>query len=114
MNGNFNGIRLRKITSRKTYTTAHGTVLESFRVAEFLPDLETALRLDAPVLLILSNATIEGNIVAFSAPFTSLYISFHLTLKDAKIFATELIVNALTFFGERICELLCEFDSEFA
>ena len=32
MNGTFNGIRLRKITSRKTYTTEPGTVLDSFRV----------------------------------------------------------------------------------
>ena len=34
MNGNFNGIRLlRKINSRKKYSTARETVLESFRVA---------------------------------------------------------------------------------
>jgi len=67
MNGSFNGIRLRKIASRKTYTTAHGTILESFRVAEIVRDLETALRLGDPAVLILGNATIEGTIVAFSA-----------------------------------------------
>jgi hypothetical protein len=67
MKGNFNGIRLRNITSRKTYSTNHGTVLESFHITEFPDDMETALRLGAPALLVLASGTIQGMIVAFSA-----------------------------------------------
>jgi len=67
MNGNFNGIRLRKITSRKITTTDRGTTLYSFHTPERLPELEATLRLVAPALLILGNETIEGKIVHYSA-----------------------------------------------
>ena len=67
MNGSFNGIRLRKITSRKITTTDRETTLYSFRASGILPDLEAILRLQAPGLLILSNETIEGTIVHSSA-----------------------------------------------
>jgi len=67
MNGTFNGIRLRKITSRKITTTDRGTTLYSFRASGILPELEAVLRLQAPGLLILSNETVEGTIVHYSA-----------------------------------------------
>ena len=59
MNGNFNGVRLRKITSRKITTTDRGTTLYSFRASGILPELEAVIRLQAPALLILSNETVE-------------------------------------------------------
>jgi hypothetical protein len=67
MNGSFNGIHLRKITSRKITTTDRGTTLYSFRASGILPELEAVLRLQVPALLILSNETVEGTIVHFSA-----------------------------------------------
>jgi hypothetical protein len=67
MHGNFNGIRLQKITSRKITTTDRGTTLYSFHTPERLPELEAILRLDVPALLILSNETVEGTIVHYSA-----------------------------------------------
>jgi hypothetical protein len=65
MNGSFNGILLRKITSRKITTTDHGTILYSFRVAERLLELEAIVTLEVPALLM--NKTIEGTIVHYSA-----------------------------------------------
>jgi len=59
VNGNFNGVRLRKITSRKITTTDRGTTLYSFRASGILPELEAVIRLQAPALLILSNETVE-------------------------------------------------------
>jgi hypothetical protein len=67
MNGTFNGIRLRKITSRAITSTGSGTVLSSFRAAGHVPELEAVLRLYAPALLILSKETVEGKIVHYSA-----------------------------------------------
>ena len=67
MDGTFNGIRLRKITSRKITTTERGTTLYSFHTPERLPELEAILRLDAPAVLILSHETVEGKIVHYSA-----------------------------------------------
>jgi hypothetical protein len=67
MNGSFNGIRLRKITSRKITATDRGTMLYSFRASGILPDLEAVLRLQTPGLLILSNEIVEGKIVHYNA-----------------------------------------------
>jgi hypothetical protein len=67
MNGTFNGIHLRRITSRKITTTDRGTTLYSFRAAGILPELEAVLRVQAPALLILGNETVEGTIVHYSA-----------------------------------------------
>jgi hypothetical protein len=67
MHGNFNGIRLRNITSRKITTTDRGTTLYSFRVTGNLPELEAVLQLQTPALLILSNEAVEGTIVHYSA-----------------------------------------------
>jgi hypothetical protein len=60
MNGNFNGVRLRNITSREITKSGRGMTLYTFRVTEFPDDLEPALRLGAPGLLILSSETVEG------------------------------------------------------
>jgi hypothetical protein len=67
MNGNFNGIRLRRITSRQITTTDCGTTIYSFRASGHLPEFEAGLRLQAPALLILGNETVEGKIVHFDA-----------------------------------------------
>ena len=67
MHGTFNGIHLRKITSGSINPTDRGTILSSFRVAERVPTLEAVLRLDIPRLLILSNETVQGTIVHYSA-----------------------------------------------
>ena len=67
MQGNFNGIRLRNITSRMITATDRGTTLYSFRISGHLPELEAALRLQISALLILSHETIEGTVVHFSA-----------------------------------------------
>jgi hypothetical protein len=67
MNGSFNGIRLRKTTSRKITITDRGTTLYSSRASGSLPELEAVLRLQAAALLILPNETIEGTIVHYSA-----------------------------------------------
>ena len=67
MNGTFNGIRLRNITSRKITTTDRGTTLYSFQVTEFPDNLEPVLRLGEPGLLILARDTVEGTIVHYSA-----------------------------------------------
>ena len=67
MNGNFNGIRLRNITSREITKSGRGTTLYTFRVTEFPDDLEPVLRLGTPALLILSSETVEGAIANYSA-----------------------------------------------
>jgi hypothetical protein len=67
MHGTFNGIQLRRITSRKILKTRNGVTLSSFRVSEPAPALEEKLRLGAPGLLILSDEVVEGKIVHFSA-----------------------------------------------
>jgi hypothetical protein len=67
MYGTFNGIHLRKISSRKITTTDRGTTLYSFRASGVLPELEAVLRLQAPGLLILGYETVEGTIVHYSA-----------------------------------------------
>jgi hypothetical protein len=83
MNGNFNGIRLRKITSRKITTTDRGTTLYSFRAAGILPDLGAVLQFQAPALLILSNETVEGTIVHYSANVQARYeVRMELTVKQ--------------------------------
>jgi hypothetical protein len=67
MHGTFNGIRLRRISSVETQSTATA-ILTTFRVLERpLRDLEAELQLNAPGLLILSNREIEGSIASFSS-----------------------------------------------
>ena len=73
MYGTFNGIHLRKITSRKVTTTDRGTILYSFRASGVLPDLDAVLRLQVPALLILGNETIKGTVVRYSANLHSGY-----------------------------------------
>jgi hypothetical protein len=75
MNGTFNGIRLSSITFQKLTPTRQGTILYSFRVAGKLPnpELEAALLLQAPALLILGNVTIEGLIASYSEDIVSGY-----------------------------------------
>jgi hypothetical protein len=67
MYGTFNGIHLRKVTSRKITTTDRGTTLYSFRASGVLPELEAVLRLYAPGLLILGYETVDGTIVRYNA-----------------------------------------------
>jgi len=68
MNGTFNGLALRKITSVKTTAGPPGLVRKTFRViAGPLPELEQRLKLNAPALLILSDQEIEGTIVHYAA-----------------------------------------------
>ena len=78
VSGCFNGIELRKITSRKITTTDNGATLYSFRASEFPADLEPTLRLGGPGLLILSHETIEGTIAHYSA---NAQLGFEVTLK---------------------------------
>ena len=73
MNGTFNGVQLRRITSRHDTTDPTGTTLISFRVLDVIPALEEKLRLNEPALLILSDAIIEGRIVHYSANIQSGY-----------------------------------------
>ena len=70
MHGTFNGVQLRRITSRKIGSSPTGSKLEGFRVLDRLPELEARLNLNAPALLILSDEIIEGRIVHFSADLT--------------------------------------------
>ncbi len=67
MHGTFNGIQLRRISSRSVTKTERGTTLSSFRVIDGGILLEAQLRLGARALLILSDETIEGRIVHFNA-----------------------------------------------
>ena len=66
MYGTFNGIHLRKVTSRKITTTNRGTTLYSFRASGALPELEAVLRLHAPGLLILGHERVDGTIVRYN------------------------------------------------
>ena len=68
MNGTFNGLPLRNISSISTQKEASGITRHSFRVlTKTQPKLEELLRLHAPALLILSNKEIEGTIVHYVA-----------------------------------------------
>jgi len=68
MHGTFNTVQLRRITSLKITSEPSGFTHTSFRIMEGpLPKLEQILRLNAPALLILSDQTIEGTIVQYSA-----------------------------------------------
>ena len=82
MNGTFNGITLRRVTSMKTATTALGNVLTSFRVLGApLPQLEEMLQLNAPALLIRSDKQIEGRIVHYAA---DVYNGYEITIESPK------------------------------
>jgi len=65
MNGTFNGIPLRQITSLTTTTEPSGFKRTIFRVIGSLPNLEEALKLNASVLLILSSEEIEEDRAVF-------------------------------------------------
>lgn len=68
MHGSFNGVRLRKIVTRKITGLNSGTVHTTLRaLTKPIPALEEQLRLNGPALLILSAETIEGRIVHFVA-----------------------------------------------
>jgi hypothetical protein len=73
MNGTFNGIVLRRITSLKITAEPSGFKRTAFRVMESSPQLEEALKLNPPALLILSSDEIEGRIVQYSADVHSGY-----------------------------------------
>jgi len=79
MNGTFNGVRLRRITSRNITKDATGVTLTSVRVIEAPPELEAQLRLNTPAVLILSDEIIEGRIVHFSA---SLRYGYEITIES--------------------------------
>jgi hypothetical protein len=67
MNGTFNGIPLRNITSVRTIVL-EGLTRDTFRVVGGpFPPLELQLRLNAPGLLIQSSQEIEGRIIEYSA-----------------------------------------------
>jgi hypothetical protein len=78
MNGSFNGILLRKITSREITQSGRGTTLYTFRTSDRIPEFEAMLRLDAPALLILSNESVEGRIANYSA---DLQAGFEVTIE---------------------------------
>jgi hypothetical protein len=68
MDGTFNGVQLRGITSRKTSILPCGGMILTFRVAGKVPaSLDDALRLHGPALLILTDEILEGRIVHFTA-----------------------------------------------
>ena len=73
MNGTFNGIALRQITSLTTTSEPSGFKKTVFRVIGSLPKLEESLKLNAPALLILASDEIEGRIVHYSADVHSGY-----------------------------------------
>lgn len=87
MNGTFNGIPLRKISSIKTTTESSGSKRSTFRVLDRnLPKLEQSLQLNAPGLLILSSEEIEGKIVHYAAaprwpPRANIHTGYEITLE---------------------------------
>lgn len=79
MNGNFNGVQLRSITSLKI-----SGPLTSFRVHDKrVNKLEQILQLGAPAVLILANQTIEGRIVFYSA---DLHAGYEITIPFTGLF----------------------------
>jgi hypothetical protein len=75
MNGTFNGLPLRNITSVRTISL-EGLTRDTFRVVGGpFPPLERHLRLNGPGLLILSSQEIEGRVIQYSADLTGYEIT---------------------------------------
>jgi len=75
MNGTFNGISLRNITSLRTIVLEDLT-RDTFRVVGGpFPPLELHLRLNGPGQLILSSQKIDGRIIEYSADLTGYEIT---------------------------------------
>ena len=67
MNGTFNGVHLRRITSITT-EAVNGSKRTTIRVLDFPhPELEAKLQSQVSALLILSDREIEGRIVSYAA-----------------------------------------------
>lgn len=82
MNGNFNGVLLRRITSVQTTDDAPGFRRTTFRVLGGANrKLEDVLRLGDPALLILASREIEGCIVRFEG---DLYRGYEITIEAKK------------------------------
>jgi hypothetical protein len=83
MNGTFNDLPLRNITSLKTTTEASGFTRTTFRViGPRLQKLEQVLQLNAPAVLILTDKEIEGRIVAYSA---DVHTGYEITIESKKV-----------------------------
>jgi hypothetical protein len=81
MNGTFNGLALRQITSPATETDRAGVTRTSFRVIGREPKLEQILQLNAPALLVLSSQEIQGKIVRYIADVRS---GYEITIESRK------------------------------
>ena len=68
MHGTFNGLLLKKIVTLSTSGMTSGIQRTTFRVlGKPIPELEERLKLNTPVLLILSSRQIEGTLIHYVA-----------------------------------------------
>ena len=75
MDGTFNGVPLRNITSVRTISL-EGLTGDTFTVVGGpFPPLEQHLRLNGPGVLILSSQEIEGRVIQYSADLTGYEIT---------------------------------------
>jgi len=82
MNGNFNGVQLRRIASLKTDEDAPGFTRTAFRaLGGANRKLEDMLHLGESALLILSDREIEGRIVRFEG---DIHRGYEITIEAKK------------------------------